>query len=197
MSGLDKMKSQILDEANHSAEEQLAKAKAQAEEIVNAAKAEAEAESLKISGKSETEVQTYAERIKSSCDMQRKKALLKAKQDVISDVLAQAYEKVLELDDEAYFDMIRKMLVKYVQPSDGVICFSEKDMKRMPLEFAAEIQETAKSKGGTLTLSKEPKEMTGGFILVYGGIEENCTIKAMFEARRDELSDHVNGMLFA
>ena len=37
MSGLDKMKSQILDEANHSAEEQLAKAKAQAEEIVNAA----------------------------------------------------------------------------------------------------------------------------------------------------------------
>ena len=67
----------------------------------------------------------------------------------------------------------------------------------MPAGFETEIQETAKSKGGTLTLSKEPKEMTGGFILVYGGIEENCTMKAMFDARRDELSDHVHGLLFA
>lgn len=197
MSGLEKMKSQILDEANHSAEEQIAKAKAEAEKIMNAAKAEAEAESLKISQKSEAEVKTHAERIKSSCDMQRKKAFLQAKQEIIGNVLAQAYDKVLNLDDEAYFAMIHKILVKYVQTGDGSIYFSEKDLKRMPAGFETEIQETAKSKGGTLTLSKEPKEMTGGFILVYGGIEENCTMKAMFDARRDELSDHVYGLLFA
>ena len=197
MSGLEKMKSQILDEANHSAEEQIAKAKAEAEEIINTAKAEAEAESLKISRKSEAEVKTYAERIQSSCDMQRKKAILQTKQEMISDILEQAYEKVLNLDDEAYFDMIRKILVEYVQPGDGSIYFSDKDLKRMPAGFETEIQETAKSKGGSLVLSKEPKEMTGGFILVYGGIEENCTMKAMFDARRDELADHVSGMLFA
>ncbi len=197
MSGLEKMKSQILDEANHSAEEQLANAKGKAEEIINTAKAEAEAESLKISRKSDEAVQVYAERIKSSCDMQRKKSLLQAKQEVIHDVLSQAYENVLKLDDAAYFDMIRKMLLKYVQPGEGIICFSEKDLKRMPAGFETEIQETAKSKGGTLALSQEPKDMTGGFILMYGGIEENCTLKAMFEARRDELSDHVHGLLFA
>lgn len=197
MSGLEKMKYQILDEANHSAEEQLAKAKARAEEIIQKAKAEAEEESLKISQKSDAAVQTYAERIKSSCDMQRKKSLLQAKQEVISEVLAQAYEKVLQLDDTAYFDMIRRMLVRYVRTGDGVIWFSKKDLKRMPGGFETEIQETAKSKGGTLALSKEPKDMTGGFILVYGGIEENCTIKAMFESQKDELSDHVHGLVFA
>lgn len=197
MSGLEKMKSQILDEANHSAEEHLAKAKTEAEAILNTAKAEAEAESQKISQKSEAEVQAYAERIKSSCDMNRKKALLQAKQEIIGDVLAQAYDRVLNLDDDAYFDMIRKILAQYVQPGSGSIYFSKKDLARMPEGFETEIQETAKRKGGTLTLSREPKEMTGGFILVYGGIEENCTMKAMFDSRRDELSDHVHELLFA
>ncbi len=34
--------------------------------------------------------------------------------------------------------------------------------------------------------------MDGGFLLVYGGIEENCTIRAVFDAGREELSDRVN-----
>ena len=45
-------------------------------------------------------------------------------------------------------------------------------------------------------VSKEPKDMDGGFVLVYGGIEENCTIRAMFDAKRDELSDIVHRLLF-
>ena len=40
-------------------------------------------------------------------------------------------------------------------------------------------------------VSKEPKDMDGGFVLVYGGIEENCTIRAMFHTKQDELSDVV------
>ena len=39
-------------------------------------------------------------------------------------------------------------------------------------------------------------ETDGGFLLVYGGIEENCTLKAVFSAKREELSDQVNRMLF-
>ena len=83
MSGLDKMKNQILDEANHSAEAKIAEAKAKAEEIIQAAKAEAEEEAGKISQKSGEAVAIYGERVKSSCDMQRKKALLQAKQEQI------------------------------------------------------------------------------------------------------------------
>lgn len=197
MSGLEKIKSQILDEANHSAEAKIQEAKARAEEMIKAAQAEADAEALRISRKSKETVQTYAERVTSSCDMQRKKAVLQAKQEVIGHVLDKAYESVLNLEDAAYFDMIRRMLDKYVQSGDGTICFSEKDLKRMPEGFEAEIQKTAGSKGGTLTLAREPKEMSGGFVLVYGGIEENCTVKAMFDARRDDLSDHVRRLMFS
>ena len=90
-----------------------------------------------------------------------------------------------------------KMLEKYAQPGDGVICFNEKDLKRMPQGFAAEIQKAAEAKKGTLTLSSEPKEMDGGFILVYGGIEENCTLKALLDAKKDQLQDKVSEILFA
>ena len=45
-------------------------------------------------------------------------------------------------------------------------------------------------------LSDQTKEMDGGFVLTYGGIEENCTIRAVFAAKKDELSDKVHEMLF-
>ena len=66
----------------------------------------------------------------------------------------------------------------------------------MPKGFEAEMEKAAQKKGGSLKLSSEAKEMDGGFILVYGGVEENCTIRAMFDAKRDELSDKVYRILF-
>ena len=197
MSGLDKMKNQMLDEANHSAEAKIAEAKAKAEEIIQAAKAKAEEEAGKISQKSGEAVAIYGERVKSSCDMQRKKALLQAKQELIRGVLEKAQAQILSLETPAYFDMIREMLKKYVQPEAGTIRFSKKDLERMPEGFESEIQNIAGEKGGSLTLEKDPVDLDGGFILVYGGIEENCTIGAMFEAKRDELSDCVHKVMFA
>lgn len=196
MSGLDKIKSQILDEANHSAEAKIAEANEKAAQMLSEAKAEAEAESSKISAKSQEAIAVYAERVKSSGEMQRKQAILQAKQEVIADVLQKAYEKVCAQEDSAYFDMIIKMLEKYAQPGDGIISFNAKDLKRMPKGFEAEMEKAVQKKGGTLRLSETAKEMDGGFILVYGGVEENCTIRAMFDAKRDYLSDKVHEVLF-
>ena len=132
MSGLDKIKSQILDEANHSAEVKLAEANEKAERMLSEAKAEAEAEVSRLQAKSQEAVAVYADRVKSSGEMQRKQAILQAKQEVIADVLQNAYEKVCAQDDAAYFGMITRMLEKYAQPGDGIISFNAKDLKRMP-----------------------------------------------------------------
>ncbi|HAX51583.1 V-type ATP synthase subunit E [Muricomes intestini] len=196
MSGLDKMKNQILDEANHSADKKIAEAQAKAEEILEQAKAQAKAEAETILHKAEEDAGQYAQKIASSCDMQRRQAILRAKQGMIAEVLDKAYDKIINLETSEYFDMIRQMLDKYVLTEEGKILFSERDLARMPAGFEAELREIAVSKGGALEVSKEAKEIDGGFILVYGGIEENCTIKALFDARRDELSDGVQEVLF-
>ena len=197
MTGLEKMKSQILEEAQSSAKEILDNARSEAEKIKAEARERAEAQCGRISEKSQAEVKTLEERSVSSCGLQRRKALLEAKQEVISAVLDKAYEKLTGADDETYFDIIRKMLRKFVPAQKGEISFSARDLERMPKGFEDEIKEIAKEKGGELNLSKESREVEGGFVLIYGGIEENCTFRAMFSSRRDELADKVHALLFS
>lgn len=196
MSGLDKMKARILEEAQCTAQEIVAKATADAGALVKNAEESAEKEAERILERAKRNAEDYAVRIDSSTDLKRKQSVLAAKQEAIGSVLDKAYDAVMNLDDEKYFEMLGKLLEKHVLAEDGVICFSEKDLKRMPDSFREKINSIARSKGGTLELSGKPEKMDGGFLLVYGGIEENCTISAVFASRREELSDQVNRLLF-
>ena len=196
MSGLDKMKARILEEAQNTAQEITGKAKADAEAAVQAAKESAEAEAAKILERAKRDAADYGVRVDSSMDMQRKQAVLAAKQEVIGGVLEKAYDAVMNLDDEKYFEMLEKLLEKHALAEEGVIRFSEQDLERMPQGFPEKIRNIAASKGGSLTLSEKPEKVDGGFLLVYGGIEENCTIRAVFDSKREELSDQVNRLLF-
>ena len=66
----------------------------------------------------------------------------------------------------------------------------------MPADFEKKIKAAAEAKGGKLVLKKEPKAIPDGFVLVYGGVEENCTLKALFDVKKDQLQDKVNEILF-
>ena len=196
MSGLDKMKARILEEAQSTAQEILDKAKADADAAVQAARESAEAEAAKILERAKRDAADYGVRVDSSMDMQRKQAILAAKQEVLGGVLEAAYETIMNLDDAKYFEMLEKLLEKHALPEAGAICFSAKDLGRMPAGFPDKIKNIAASKGGSLTVSEKPEKIDGGFLLVYGGIEENCTISAVFASRREEMSDQVNRLLF-
>ena len=197
MTGLEKMQSQILDEARRSADEILEQARSEAQEMKEEAGKAAQEKSSRILEKSRTEVKNIEERALSSCALQKRQVLLEAKQEIIAQILEKAYHTLVEADKDTYFGIIRKMLGKYAAGQAGEICFSKKDLDRMPEGFEKEIQEIAEKNGGTLVLSKEPRKMSGGFVLIYGGIEENCSFRVMFNSRKDELSDEVHKILFS
>lgn len=197
MTGLEKMKNQILDEAKSLAEAKVLDAENQAQEILEAAKAEAAKTAAGISQKSEADVANYTERIASSIDLQRRTRVLSAKQEVIAEVLNKAYEKLKAMETADYFAMMMKILDKYVLAQAGEIYFSQADVNRMPADCRAEIEKIAKAKGGSLKICSQEKGIEGGFVLAYGGIEENCTLRAMFDAKRDELSDEAHRLLFS
>ena len=142
-------------------------------------------------------MKSYEERTASAADMKKRTAVLAAKQELIGNVIADACDRVKNLDEEKYFEILKSMAEKYLLPREGEICFSKKDLERMPANFREEIKGLAQKKGGTLEISGEARNIDGGFILVYGGIEENCSIDAMFAEKRDELLDQVRKILFA
>lgn len=197
MTGLEKMTSQILDEAKTQADRKIAEAEGQAQKILDEAKAEAEKTAAGISKKSEMEVANYRERIASSIDLQKRTRILQAKQEMIEDILKRSYEKMADMEEGSYFDLILKMVENYADAQEGIIYFSKKDLSRMPAGFQEKIRSKAAAKGGALTISPEGADIENGFVLAYGGIEENCTLRAIFDAKKDELSDRIHRLLFA
>ena len=196
MSGLDKMKARILEEAESSARDILDRAGEEADRILREAGTAADAAAAEIAAGAVRDSLERKRRAGAAADMQSKQAVLAAKQEMIREVLREAYEEILGLEAERYFGLMEKLLKEYVLPEEGEICFNSRDLERMPEGFSGRIRTIAAEAGGSLTLSETPLDTDGGFLLVYGGIEENCTLKAVFSSRREELSDQVNRMLF-
>ncbi len=124
MTGLEKIKSQILDEAKADSDSKIAEAKAKADEIVAQAEADAKKISETIAHKSELDTVNYKERTASSIDLQRRTKLLAAKQEMIQNVLDKAYESLESMNEEEYFGVLLKLLARYALPQDGEIFFS-------------------------------------------------------------------------
>lgn len=195
MSGLDQMIERITANANAQAAVITANANAEAAQILAKAEEDSAARAAAIAEASERDCAACKARMRSAQDQQRRTALLRAKQDAIADLLERAYEAVLAMPEEAYFAFLKNAFSAVVQPQSGEICFNEKDLARLPAGYADALADIATAKGGSLTVSREARAIDGGFVLIYGGIEENCTVRALFDARREALQDLVSGLL--
>lgn len=197
MTGLDKIIDRIISEASETAAGRRAEAEKQAESIINQARSDAENIQTSAKNKAQSETADLRARAASSADMYRKTKILEAKQNIIADVLDKAYETVVNMETGDYFDMLLGLLDAHVLPRDGKMYLSGADYARMPSDFAQRAGAIAESKGGSIEISVDDGNIENGFILVYGGIEENCTIGAVFEAKRDRLSDKAQKILFS
>lgn len=203
MTGLEKIISQIESEGSAAANEKIEQAKKLAQEIIDAAGAECERMKREEQAKRESQKATLESRIDSAVDMQRRTAVLQAKQQMISEVIAKAYEQIASADAATYFALMEKLLKSYAEPLAGKIYFSKADVARMPADFKAKIDLIAKENGGSLELMDAVRDIENGFVLVYEGtgadtsIEENCTLQAVFEVQKEELQDIVHKILFA
>lgn len=196
MTGLEKMKSRILAEARALADRKLEAAEHQAQELLEQAEAEAAKMASGIFRKAEKEAERARERTASSIDLLRRRRILAAKQEMVAEILDRARASVKEMEADEYFALLLKLAGKYALPKEGVIYFSPEDLKRMPEGFVEEIGKIAEAKGGRLIVPEKGRNIRGGFVLDYGGVEENCTWEVILEARRDEFADLISLILF-
>lgn len=196
MRGIEKIAAQIIGEAEEKKAAIYEEIQHKIDELNAKTDEEIKAELERINDDTLREEGTLEELAGLAAQQKRRQAALSAKQEVIGEIINEAYERLLNLEDEKYFAVIKKMLEDNVLSEKGEIIFSARDRQRMPKDFEDVIKNVALEKGGELVMSDEIRNIDGGFVLVYGGIEENCTFKAMLEASREELHDMVNGKLF-
>lgn len=196
MTGLEKILIEIEDEAKNAAAATVKVAQQDADALIAKAKVQGEEKSIAISKQSEADVSDYLSRAKSAAALQKRKSILNAKQEMINAVIEKAQDTILHLSDKEYFDTILKMIEKHALAQDGEIAFSPVDLKRMPSGFEAQINKAISKKNATLKVSKDTKNINGGFVLTYGGVEENCSIDALFDAAHETLQDKVHEILF-
>jgi len=197
MTGLEKILKHIEDSALENAEKIIEEANKKAGEIIHAANVEGEKKRTEINSRSAQDVKAVLDRGESAALLQEKKIILEAKQQIMSDAIDGARKSLLDLPDQDYFETILKMVKKHALNQQGEIVFSKDDRKRLPGQFEKEIKNAISDKpDASLRISDMSRDIDGGFILIYGDIEENCSFEALFSAARENLQDKVSALLF-
>ncbi len=193
LSGLDRIIQDIKAQADANIDEILTAAKEKADAVIAAAQKDADKTVEEAKAKAERESDQVVERAHSSAQLKQQKMILEKKQELIEQVMNKAKEAILGLSDSDYFAMIKKVVSRFNLPEAGVIRFAKKDLDRLPAGFEAVLKEAV---GADVTIAEEPADIDGGFVLGYGGIEENCSVDAMFRSEREGLQDCISGILF-
>lgn len=197
MAGIDNITGRILQVAQGEVDKVLAAAEDQAKEILGKADLKAESITKAAGARSEQQTKLYAARVKSSAESTRKKALLSAKQEIIDSVIDKAYNQLINQDAASYFEMMQKILAKTVRAEKGTIALPAADLARVPDSFKKAVSKIAEDKGGELKFAEKAANIDSGFVLSYGGIEENCSLRSIFAANRDQIQDTICKVLFS
>lgn len=193
MSGLDKILSAINEEAQKSAGELIAEAQKTVDEIEEKSRTDEALSERQFLERVEMECKQIEERAASEDRQSRKQALLKTRSDAIERTISKAKQKVENLPDESYFEFLFKIFMQNARQAEGKMVFAEKDYARLPDDFIKKCNDFLEN--GSIKDGGSTNEIENGFIIVYGKIEQNCSIESIFFANKNLLWDKVNAYL--
>ncbi len=198
MTGTDKIKSRILEDARAKASEIEDVARREAEEIMDQAIHEARLKRAEIMKKAEEDSQEVYRRLLSSAGLEGRKDLLRARQDMIEAAFRGALERIINLPNREYQKLMEDMAVNAAQKGSGELLLSDKDRSRLDKEFLNNINRRLQAAGinGNVVLSKDTIRSSGGFILRSGDMEVNSTLEILFGMLKPELENEVVKILF-
>ena len=192
--GLDRILEQIRADAEEKAAAEIAAAERDAEQTLARAAEEAEEKAAAMCAQSETQSADILAKAQSAAEFGRRRILLATKQGAIRDTVSAARERLHSLPDSEYFAVLLKLAQKNAADGEAQMRLNAKDLARMPRDFEAQLN--AATLRGHITVSETPCDIADGFLLVYGGIDVNCTFDSLFEAEADALQDLAGSMLF-
>lgn len=126
--------------------------------------------------------------------MEKRKAVLAVKQEMVAKSFDKARELLVNLPAEQYTQLLAKLAAKASASGDEEIILNARDRKAVGEAVVKAANEMIP--GGRLTLSAETGDFEGGLILRRGAIEANCTIELLVEMCRGDMSAQLADVLF-
>ena len=195
MTGLEKITERILLDAQKNCEKILEDGTVRVKEILTAAKEEADCKAKLIIEEAQHKADLKNSVAKSSAESITRNRYLEIRNAILNDIISAAYETVERMSDVEYFELIKKLCYKNIQPGECVMYLNGSDLFRLPAGFEDEINSAVFEKGA-VHVSKDAVDIENGFILKYDGFEVNCTLKSVFDESMENLKFTLSRVLF-
>lgn len=130
-------------------------------------------------------------------DLEYRKQLLSAKQEMMASAKELAMKKLLELDDAEYKRLMADKLLECAVSGTGAIAVA-KDEKRLNKAFLKDVNKQLKAKTGKgeVSLYDETRDISGGFVYISDGLEINMSLSSLLSEAWQDVETQVAGVLF-
>ncbi len=159
-------------------------------------KKEADEKIKEIMGTAEQKIEAQSRRLlkagESKIELEKRTVLLRARRREIDRCLSKIADQLDNLSDKDYFDFLYRLaLTSAIKKGEIILC--SRDLKRLPTDFLSKLSD----KGINATLCSKPDEsIKSGFILRDGDIEENMTLEAVINDKKEAIEDIISRELF-
>ena len=194
MTGLESIINQIAGDGQKEASEILAEARTKAGEIAEDAKTRGAEKVRAVLKDGERRAQDIRDRAQSAAELEQRNQMLVFKQELIREAVDAAKTSLENAPDEEYFSTLLTLYKRFAQEGRGEMYLNKKDIDRLPDDFLARMRKAVPE--AEVTISPKPQKIESGFLLVYGGVDINCTFRAIFEDASDQLRDAAGKLLF-
>ncbi|MBR5475011.1 MAG: hypothetical protein IKU83_06360 [Lachnospiraceae bacterium] len=198
MNGIEKITARIAADADREIAKVQEESAAAVEKIraTYAAKTEAEVNGILERGKKAA--LERKDRLANMAQMESKKDVLAAKQEMLDQVFEGALTKLVELPEEEMVKLLSELAAKASISGTEEIIFSAADRDAIgakTVEAANRIL-SAKGKNAGLVLAERTAQIRGGFLLNDKNVEVNCAFETLVRLTRGSIAGQVAKVLF-
>ena len=133
--------------------------------------------------------------ILASARMDAAKQKLAEKRKIIDKVFEQAKQRIQQLPDQEYCDLMKKLMKEAVESGDETV-IADKDDQRINRQLIEQVNSELGEKSN-LQFSEQREAIGGGFILRREKIQKNVSLPVLIAQAREELEIEIAKELFA
>ena len=195
MTGLDKIKEKIEEQSRENCEKIFADTNLKIKKMIAQARDEGNRRASEIVGAAQIEADKKNAVSKSTAESITRNRYLEIRNAILNEIISAAYLSIDKFTDEEYFDMIFSLCKKNIQPGECTMYMNGYDLSRIPEDFEERIN-SAVFETSAVTVGEKAVDIENGFILDYGDVTVNCTLRAVFDENMDALKDMLSKELF-